>query len=42
MRDRLAAVWACVMDTLHAQSSPHRRLIKEEPPLSSGAGDKQA
>ncbi|KAJ4987688.1 hypothetical protein SVAN01_06855 [Stagonosporopsis vannaccii] len=37
----VAAVWACVMDTLHAQNSPYRRLIKEEP-VVTGAGDKQA
>ncbi|KAF2621828.1 hypothetical protein BU25DRAFT_463427 [Macroventuria anomochaeta] len=26
-----AAVWACVMDWLHAQNSRHRRIIKDEP-----------
>ncbi|KAJ8111234.1 hypothetical protein OPT61_g6120 [Boeremia exigua] len=36
-----AAVWACVMDTLHAQDSPYRRLIKDEQPTAGSAG-KQA
>ncbi|KAF2820714.1 hypothetical protein CC86DRAFT_459658 [Ophiobolus disseminans] len=36
-----AAIWACVMDVLQEQNSPHRRAIKEEP-QRDGAADKQA
>lgn len=31
----VAAAWACVMDTLHAQDSPYRRLVKNEPQVTS-------
>ena len=30
--NRAMAVWACFMDTLHAQNSRYRRIVKEAPP----------
>ncbi|KAF2033872.1 hypothetical protein EK21DRAFT_86024 [Setomelanomma holmii] len=37
-----AAVWACVMDYLHAQNSRHRRIIREEPLSPRSDAGKQA
>jgi hypothetical protein len=40
--NRVAAVWACVMDVLQAQNSRHRRIFKEEPLNGETEDNKQA